>query len=122
MKRFKSIRAHSVANLAQHKNGLARPSRYLTLTKYKCEVSVAIVMFHPMNKSLNGLLHFPSPPSPFHYPIPSSIRYLIPTQEPGHILVTTLRSRVTMGGGDQLLSGGSHARLPLENSIQKTSK
>ncbi|GBP11996.1 hypothetical protein EVAR_5842_1 [Eumeta japonica] len=44
---------------------------------------------------------------------------LFPLKEPGDALVTSLGLQVTMGGYDHLFSGGSHALLPLENTIHK---
>ncbi|GBP74869.1 hypothetical protein EVAR_99694_1 [Eumeta japonica] len=54
------------------------------------------------------------PPLPYfllHQPSPSSIRYLIPTQEADNALVTPLELRVFIGGEDYLLFSDSHARL-----------
>ncbi|GBP18613.1 hypothetical protein EVAR_14383_1 [Eumeta japonica] len=42
-----------------------------------------------------------------HRPTFPSIRYPIPTQETGNTLVTPLKFRMSMGGGDNLLSGAS---------------
>ncbi|GBP81034.1 hypothetical protein EVAR_41030_1 [Eumeta japonica] len=57
-------------------------------------------------------LHRSNSPSPPHS---HSIIHPIPTQEADDALVNPLGSRVSMGGGVDLLPGGSHARLPLEN-------
>ncbi|GBP52252.1 hypothetical protein EVAR_83113_1 [Eumeta japonica] len=45
------------------------------------------------------------------------IRYPIPSQEAGNALVTALSLRVSMGGGDHLLSDGSPARLLLDCAV-----
>ncbi|GBP25118.1 hypothetical protein EVAR_19599_1 [Eumeta japonica] len=61
-----------------------------------------------------------SPPSPFTIiAIPVSLDTLIPLQEVSNAPVTPLRLRVSMDGGDNLLFGGSPARLPLEYTIRK---
>ncbi|GBP59324.1 hypothetical protein EVAR_40710_1 [Eumeta japonica] len=58
-----------------------------------------------MNNSSGGTLLLPSSHSP------SIVRYM-PTHEAGNTLATPLRLRVSMGGGDHLISGSSQARVP----------
>ncbi|GBP56332.1 hypothetical protein EVAR_28912_1 [Eumeta japonica] len=54
-----------------------------------------------------------------HRPIPFSTRHAIPTQEADNALAFRLTSRVSMGSVDQLISGDSHARLSLKNTIKR---
>ncbi|GBP26580.1 hypothetical protein EVAR_18217_1 [Eumeta japonica] len=49
---------------------------------------------------------FPSTPSLVHQPTPSSIRYPISAQETSNALVSPPESRMFMGSGDHLHSGG----------------
>ncbi|GBO98409.1 hypothetical protein EVAR_58_1 [Eumeta japonica] len=56
----------------------------------------------------------PPLPLPLHNPDPLFIRHPIRYQEAGNALETPLGLRVSMGGGDHLLSDGWPARLPLE--------
>ncbi|GBP70232.1 hypothetical protein EVAR_7499_1 [Eumeta japonica] len=71
------------------------------VNEYRCEVPASTLGFvHELE------FWWPTPPSSphsrLHQHIYSSIRHPIPTQEPGNALVTTLRSRAFMGGGDHL--------------------
>ncbi|GBP10981.1 hypothetical protein EVAR_5533_1 [Eumeta japonica] len=95
----------------KYRNGPARPMRYHTPTKYKREVTVSAVAFHPVSKSSSGRLTFHHS----HF-----IKYPIPIQKAGNALVTCLKSQVSMGCDDHLLCSGSQARLPLKNFIIKT--
>ncbi|GBP02217.1 hypothetical protein EVAR_87045_1 [Eumeta japonica] len=75
----------------------------------------------PTPPSLPPPFHNHSPfitPSRFRQLIPSSISYSIPTQKAGNALMTLPGLRVYMGGDNHVLSGGSHAHLPLKNAIR----
>ncbi|GBP32012.1 hypothetical protein EVAR_21045_1 [Eumeta japonica] len=62
------------------------------------------------------------PPSLHYLSINSpSVRYSIPTQEAGNVLVTSLVLQMSMGGCDYLFSDGSSVRLLLEYAIKKSS-
>ncbi|GBP34114.1 hypothetical protein EVAR_28248_1 [Eumeta japonica] len=65
-------------------------------------------------RSLSSLSYL-SPLYPLFLP---SIRYPIPTQEAGNAMVTPPKSRMPMDNGDHLYSGGSQARLPLDNLVK----
>ncbi|GBP00392.1 hypothetical protein EVAR_951_1 [Eumeta japonica] len=58
------------------------------------------------------MAHFPL--SPLHHPDLPAIRYPIPSQVVNNGLVTPPELRVSMGGGDRLLSDGSSTRLSVE--------
>ncbi|GBP24450.1 hypothetical protein EVAR_20774_1 [Eumeta japonica] len=67
-------------------------------------------------------VEIPVPHFPIRLPVTLSTRHPIPAQETGNAVVIPLGSRVCLSGGDYLLSGGSHARLLLENAIYKNKK
>ncbi|GBP57330.1 hypothetical protein EVAR_39970_1 [Eumeta japonica] len=68
------------------------------------EITTSAGAFRPESDNFGAQLSF-------HHPTLSSVRYPIPTQETGHALVTPLGLRVSMGGGDRLLSGALHDRM-----------
>ncbi|GBP65440.1 hypothetical protein EVAR_36692_1 [Eumeta japonica] len=91
-----------------HENGPARLMRYHILTEYRRKVIASAVAFPPVNESVGD-------PPTFHYPF---IGHPIPTKEVGNKPVTPLKLPVPMSGDDHLLSGGSHTRLHLDDTIK----
>ncbi|GBP26755.1 hypothetical protein EVAR_95267_1 [Eumeta japonica] len=94
---------------------------YHTLTDYGREVTATTASFRPVSEISSGpfpsITPFPLYKSPFHYPttsplIPSPFSiYLIPAQDVGNALVTSLGFRTSMGGEVHILSGVSQADL-----------
>ncbi|GBP85659.1 hypothetical protein EVAR_60003_1 [Eumeta japonica] len=68
----------------------------------------------PLYRPTPSSAHPHPSPLPLHQPPPSSIRYLISTQDTSNAQVIPLGLRVSMVIGDQLLFDGSNARLPLD--------
>ncbi|GBP65513.1 hypothetical protein EVAR_98134_1 [Eumeta japonica] len=89
---------------------------------YRRELTASTVTLRIVSESTGGhfltiillFSHFPflppSPYSPIHHPISSSIRNPISTQEADIALATPLELRVHMGGDDQPLSDGLPAQ------------
>ncbi|GBP78679.1 hypothetical protein EVAR_45568_1 [Eumeta japonica] len=84
-----------------YENGPAWLVGYHTITEYRRKVAASTVTCHPVRES--SICSFP-----LYQPILSSIRYIIPTRQADYVLMTRLGSRVSMGNGDHLLSGGAH--------------
>ncbi|GBP04414.1 hypothetical protein EVAR_6590_1 [Eumeta japonica] len=95
-----------------HKSRLTRPVTYHTSAKYRKEVAASAIAYRPVSESSSG--SFPSITS---LPL---CRFPLNPQEPGNKLVSPLKLRVSMAGGDHLLFGRSPARLPLKHAIKKS--
>ncbi|GBP15970.1 hypothetical protein EVAR_12550_1 [Eumeta japonica] len=79
-----------------------RPMRYHILTEYGREGTASTVTFRPVNKSAGGPL-----------PTPTETLFLRKRPAKRLYLCGVARLQVFKGHGDQILSGGLHARLPL---------